>query len=106
MASITVNQIKWGDIVFVYQLQQLKEVLYDGLEKMPSKDGKKCLELTCRGREVVVIRICFYNNIGQYSLPEKHKIFCSERQLFLWSKQNLLAWQFNLFKAFKTQDQK
>ena len=26
---------------FLYKPQQLKEVLYDGLDKMPLKDGKK-----------------------------------------------------------------
>lgn len=26
---------------FFYKPQQLKEVLYDGLDKMPLKDGKK-----------------------------------------------------------------
>lgn len=31
---------------FAYKLKQLKEVLYDGLDKMPSKDGKKQTDST------------------------------------------------------------
>ena len=31
----------WFCFFFLYKPQQLKEVLYDGLDKMPLKDGKK-----------------------------------------------------------------